>query len=74
METKKMKVRITYTEEVLGGANANPEIHSEFIASKAPDAESMTEEIEAIGVEEVERKAVTVFPRDKDGHPMLWDY
>lgn len=74
METKKMKVRITYTEEVLGGANANPEIHSEFIASKAQDAESMTEEIEAIGVEEVERKAVTVFPRDKDGQPMFWDY
>ena len=74
MESKKIKIRIEFTEEVLGGASANADIHSEFIASKAPDAASMTEEIEAIGLDEVERKAVTVFPRDADGTPMLWDY
>lgn len=74
MNSKKMTIRITFTDEVLGGASANAELHSEFIASKAPDAASMTEEIEAIGLEEVERKAVTVFPRDVDGQPMLWDY
>lgn len=74
MDSKKMMVRITFTDEVLGGASANPDLHSEFIASKAPDAASMAEEIEAIGLDEVERKAVTVFPRDTDGQPMLWDY
>lgn len=30
-----IKGRITFTEEVLGTANADREIHSEFIASKA---------------------------------------
>lgn len=37
---KEMKVRITFTEEVLGTSSNNPELHDEFIASKAPDAPS----------------------------------
>lgn len=36
-----MKIRIITTEEMLGTASANPEIHEEFIASKAPDAPKM---------------------------------
>jgi hypothetical protein len=69
-----MKIRITFTEEMLGTASANPEIHAEFIASKAPDAETRDEEVAAIGVEEAVEKSTTVFPRDVDGCPMLWDY
>lgn len=69
-----LKVRLTFTEDVLGTASADKNIHSEFIASKAPDAPSREEEIAALGVEEVERKEMTVFPRMKDGTPMLWDY
>ena len=69
-----IKGRITFTEEVLGTANADREIHSEFIASKAPDAPSREEEVEALGADEVERKEMTVFPRDEDGEPMFWDY
>ena len=45
---KTMRVRLTLTEEMLGTASNNPEIHSEFIASKAPDAKSREEEIESI--------------------------
>ena len=71
---KTIKGTIYFTEDVLGTANADKEIHSEFIASKAPDAPSREEEIEALGVEEVERKEMTVFPRDDDGDPMFWDY
>ena len=74
METKTFTVRLTLTEEMLGTASANPEIHSEYIASKAPDAMSMEEEVAAIGADEVEKKAMTVFPRDADGAPILWDY
>lgn len=74
IESKKMRVRITFIEELLGTASANPELHSEFIASKAPDAPSMKEEVAALGAEEVEQKAMTVFPRDENGNPILWDY
>lgn len=49
---KEMHVRLTFLEEVLGTANANPDVHSEFIASKAPDAPSRIEEIEAKAREE----------------------
>lgn len=71
---KEMKIRITFTEELLGTASADPKIHEEFIASNAPDAPSRAEEVEAIGVEEVVEKSKTVFPRDKDGNPIMWDY
>ena len=71
---KTLKVQITTTEEILGTASANPEIHEEFIASKAPDAPSRAEEVAAVGAEEVFEKGMTVFPRDKDGNPIAWDY
>lgn len=71
---KEMKVRLTFTEEILGTASNEKEIHSEFIASKAPDAMSREEEIAAIGVEEAIEKGMTVFPRNTDGKPILFDY
>ena len=71
---KEIKVRLTFTEEVLGTASGDPKIHEEFIASKAPDAPTMAEEIEALGVDDVIAKGKTVFPRDKDGDPIIWDY
>lgn len=71
---KQLKVRVTFTEELLGTANSSKEIHSEFIASNAPDAPSREEEIEAIGVDGVEHKEMTVFPRNSDGQPIMWDY
>lgn len=71
---KELKVKLTFFEEVLGTASADPEIHAEFIASKAPDAPSREEEIASIGVEEAIGKAMTVFPRNKNGQPILYDY
>lgn len=71
---KEMRVRLTLLEEILGTASNNPEIHSEFIASKAPDAKSREEEIEAIGVDAEIEKGMTVFPRNADGQPIMWDY
>ena len=72
--SKVIKVKVTMFEEILGTASANPEIHEEFIASKAPDAPSREEEVAAIGAEEVFEKGMTVFPRGKDGRPIAWDY
>lgn len=71
-----MKVKVTFLEEVLGTASANPELHSEYIASKAPDAKSREEEVAAIGPEEYEEKCMTVFPRKSDDPdaPIFWDY
>lgn len=71
---KVLKVKVTMFEEILGTASANPEIHEEYIASKAPDAPSREEEVAAIGAEEVFEKGMTVFPRDAEGHPIAWDY
>jgi hypothetical protein len=68
-----MKIKITLIEELLGTANANPEIHREFIASKAPNADGIEEEIAALGVDKVVEKSTTVFPKE-NGKPFLWDY
>lgn len=75
---KEIKVRLTFTEEVLGTASSNPDIHGEYIASNAPDApnrqEKIAEEIEAVGLEETIEKAMTIFPKLPDGTPFVWDY
>jgi hypothetical protein len=86
MAYKKLKVEIEFIEPLLGTASANPDIHSEYIASKAADDEEgefnrrskdakMAEEIAAIGVEGAQGKAMTVFARMDDGEtPCIWDY
>lgn len=74
MEMQTIKVRITFFEELLGTCSGNKELHREFIASKAPDADSMEDEVAAIGVDGVMEKAMTVFPRDENGNPYLYDY
>ena len=70
---RKLHVEVRYTEELLGTASADPEIHSRFIASKPADAASIEEEVAAIGVEGATERAMTVFPRE-GGEPFLWDY
>ena len=73
-EPKEMKVKITLLEPMLGMTASDPKITETYIASKAPDAKKMEEEIEAIGVEGVVEQGKTVFPRDDQGRPFLWDY
>lgn len=53
---KTIHIRMHFFEEVLGSASFNKELHDEFIASKAPDAMSREEEVEALGVGEVVEK------------------
>jgi len=78
MKKHVMKVKLTLTETILGMASANPDIHSEFIASKAPTPEKAAEEVKSIVAEEENseekfEKAMTVFPKDENGM-FLWDY
>ena len=69
---KTVRVRLTFTEELLGTASANPDIYSEFIASKGP---SPDEEVAALpDVEEEIEKSTTVFPRMADDTPFVYDY
>lgn len=73
-EFEKMKVKVTFTEDVLGMMPNNEAIYDEYIASKAPTKEQMDEEIEdyeAVG--DVENQT-TVFPRTDDGKPYFYDY
>ena len=71
---RKMQIKLTFVEPVLGTGNSNPEIHSEFIASKAPDAKSREEEVAALGADVVEEKTTTIFARDDQGRPIIWNY
>lgn len=73
MKMNELKVRITTTEGWLGTASANPEIHREYIASKAPSPEKTDQEVEALDTAELFEKSMTVFPR-VDGQPVVWDY
>ena len=71
---KEIKVKITFTEEVLGSSPANEDIYKDFIASKSPDANTLAEEVEAIGVDEVAEKSMTIFPKLANGQPFVYDY
>lgn len=71
---KDIRIKFYFFEEVLGTASFNKELHDEFIASKAPDALSREEEVEALGVGEVVEKGMTGFARDDHGNPIVWDY
>lgn len=71
---KTMRVRLTFIEDILGTASGNPALHTEYIASKAPDAETMQAEIEAIGADRMVEKSMTIFPRNENGEEILWPY
>lgn len=65
---------LTFTQPILGTSSADPAIHERYIASKAPDAPSTKEEVEALGTDAVMERGMTVFPRTPDGLPMLFNY
>lgn len=69
-----MKVKITLNEEMLGMSPSNKDIYREFIASKAPDAKTLEQEVAECGVDAVEESKITVFPKDENGNPFIWDY
>ena len=72
MET--IKVRLTFTENLLGTSPNNEDIYREYIASKAPNEATEEEEVEALSLNEQIEKAMTVFPRTEEGLPFIYDY
>lgn len=66
-----MKIKITFTEPILGTLPGNKDIAEEYITSKHPEGHS-EEEIDSLP-DTIEKQS-TYFARDKDGKPMLWDY
>lgn len=67
--------RLTTTTDILGMSANDPELFENFIASKAPDAKTMEEEIAEHGVDEIVDKGITVFPmHPATGNPCLYDY
>ena len=71
---KTLKVKLTLTEGMLGTSPNNEDIYTEYIGSKAPDATTLEQEVAALGTDGVIEKGMTVFPRDEDGNPFVYDY
>lgn len=73
---KEMKVRLTFTDTILGTKPADPEIHSRFVASKAPDAKTIAQELAAheASIEDVEERTKTIFHKMEDGTPFIEAY
>lgn len=48
---KTIKVKLTFTEPLLGTWPANPNVAREYIASKGPDASTIEDEVAALGAD-----------------------
>ena len=76
---KTIEVKITFTEGILGTAPNNEDIYRDFIIEKGrQNGATINEldeqdELDALPEEELE-KGMTVFPRDGEGNPCLYDY
>ena len=71
---KTLKVKLTFIESILGTCPKNAEIYREYIGGKAPDASTVEDEVATLGADAVAEKAMTVFPRNAEGRPFLYDY
>jgi len=70
---KTLKIKATLLEEMLGTLPGDPEVFEAHIASKNPEGVSM-EEVESIDLDEELEKGTTVFSRDDNDNPHMWDY
>lgn len=71
---KTIKVKVTTFEDLLGTAPSDDQLYRDYIASKSPNKATIEDEVASVGVDEVEMKGTTIFSKDKDGKPFLWDY
>ncbi len=73
---KKLKIKLTFTEDVLGGLNNNDKVFEEFHKPKAPvdkQAEEAEATVDPAASNDME-KMTTVFPKNPDGSKFCWDY
>ena len=66
--------KIRLLQECLGTCPGDKDIYESFIASKAPEAADISEEIACYGVDAVAEKGKTIFLKDEEGHPFIWSY
>lgn len=71
---KRLKVRLTFTEPLLGTSPADEDIYRRFVGSKSPDGSTLEDEVADLGADAVVKRGMTVFPRLEDGTPFLYDY
>ena len=71
---KLFNVKIRLIQESLGTNPGDKEIYESFVASKAPDAATMEEEIANDGADAVAETGMTVFLKDEAGHPYIYNY
>lgn len=72
---KKINVRLTFTNEVLGTATNDLDIYRKYIAGNAPDEGKVEEETHSLeAADESGKASMTVFSRDENGNPIFWDY
>lgn len=69
--SKEMKVRVTFIDNTLGMSPNDRDVYRDYIASKAPDALDVSDEVAAVGIDAVEEKGMTVFPEMKPENPVL---
>ena len=77
---KTLEVKITFTEGILGTSPNDEDIYRNFIIERAKengaqmDEQDEQEEVDALPLDEEIEKGMTVFPRDENGNPFLYDY
>lgn len=69
---KKLQVILTFTEQMLGTKPANKDVFATYVASKHPEGTLQRDELD--NAENIEEAGTTVFHRDADGKPALYDY
>jgi hypothetical protein len=68
-----LDVELTLQEEMLGTASANPVLYEEYIAGKCAGVADEEMATLPAATDELE-KGTTVFHRDEDGRPSIYDY
>ena len=57
---EKIKIRLTLTEDLLGTASGNKELYADYIATKAPTADMVEQEIDDFNPELAMEKAISL--------------
>jgi len=74
-----MKLKLTFSEPLLGTKSGDPEVYRNYLLDKATkdipsdEREALEGAIAATPLEELERKT-TLFSADENGNPFMWDY
>lgn len=67
-------IHLDLIDDILGTLPGDSEIYETYIGKNAPDAMTLQEELENITTEEAVEKGMTMFPKNKDGKPIMYTY